>query len=432
MIKYLIVFNIFVCLTCEAKVYQLKELIALTKVHPEIKIEQFEVDKARSLFDRIDGETTRPKITILGGLGPNKSTKGDALSSYRSDNIDTVSYLANIDLKIPIFMFNRQGDLNRAAEGNVKVKEIEVQRKQADLIKKVKEYYYGFEYASSLNDFAISTLKDLDDVLGDMKEKKTKNEELTKIELFRSLAQVKKFEIEKGLSQSILGLKYITQDDDPKIEQDWIEYSQRELPTLEQLNSQLALTNFDLRKANIGVDAKQAWLTSEKKSQLPVFGIFSSFNYLNTAKSTKQSSKFAYDPYNKADFSVGIGFIWDIDFGVKASNVSTAQIELETVRVQQAFAQKNLPIKIEKIYLDLIEAQKKATELEKSYKTSKKLLNNVASGVALGIAPAKDIIESYTMKAAIYQQYVEAIYNYEMRLSDLSYEMGKELDPTLI
>jgi hypothetical protein len=357
MIKYLIVFNIFVCLTCEAKVYQLKELIALTKVHPEIKIEQFEVDKARSLFDRIDGETTRPKITILGGLGPNKSTKGDALSSYRSDNIDTVSYLANIDLKIPIFMFNRQGDLNRAAEGNVKVKEIEVQRKQADLIKKVKEYYYGFEYASSLNDFAISTLKDLDDVLGDMKEKKTKNEELTKIELFRSLAQVKKFEIEKGLSQSILGLKYITQDDDPKIEQDWIEYSQRELPTLEQLNSQLALTNFDLRKANIGVDAKQAWLTSEKKSQLPV---------------------------------------------------------------------------VEKIYLDLIEAQKKATELEKSYKTSKKLLNNVASGVALGIAPAKDIIESYTMKAAIYQQYVEAIYNYEMRLSDLSYEMGKELDPTLI
>ena len=431
MFKYLIVFNLFFCGTSNAKIYQLKELIALTKNHPEIKIEQFEVDKAQVLFDRIDGETSRPKLTILAGLGPNKSTQGNAITSYRSANIDTVTYLSNIDLKIPLFMFNRKNDLHRAAEGNVKVKEIEVQRKQADLIKKVKEYYYGFEYASSLNDFAISTLKDLDSVLSDMKEKKSKSEDLTKIELFRSLAQVKKFEIEKGLSQSILGLKYITQDVDPKIEQDWIEYSKREIPTLEELNTQLATSNFDLKKANLGVDAKSAWLTSEKKSQLPVFGIFSSFNYLSTAKSSKQSSKFANDPYNRSDFSVGIGLLWDIDFGIKSSNVSLAQIELEAVRTQQAFAQKNLPIKIEKIYLDLIEAQKKATELEKTYKSSKKFLNNIASGVAFGIAPAKDIIESYTLKASIYQQYVEALYNYEMRLSELSYEMGTELDPSL-
>jgi len=51
--------------------------------------------------------------------------------------------------------------------------------------------------------------------------------------------------------------------------------------------------------------------------------------------------------------------------------------------------------------------------------------------VALGITPAKDIIESYTLKAQIYQQFVEAAYNYEMKLAELSYEMGTELDPSL-
>ena len=86
---------------------------------------------------------------------------------------------------------------------------------------------------------------------------------------------------------------------------------------------------------------------------------------------------------------------------------------------------------MEKIYLDLVEAQKKASELEQSYKTSKKLLNNIASGVALGITPAKDIIESYTLKAQVYQQFVEAVYNYELKLAELSYEAGAEFDPAL-
>jgi outer membrane protein TolC len=433
MFKYLL-FTFIIANNAQAKVYQLKELIGLAKVHPEVQIENFEVEKAKTLFDRIDGET-RPKITILSGLGPNKGVTGNALATTQSSSIDTVTYLAKVDIKIPIFAFNRQNDLEKAATGNLKVKQLDVQRKEASLVRKVKEYYFGYQYASSLNEFAKSTLKDLDDVLSGMKENKNKkknsDEDYQKLSLFRSLAQVKKYEIEKGLAQGILGLRYITQADNPTIEQDWIEFNQREIPTLETLNQHLAETNVDLQKANVGVDAKAHYLSSEKKAMLPVFGVFSSFDWKNTAKAMKQTSKFAYDPYNTSDFAIGIGLIWDIDFGVKSSNVSVARIELETVKTQQAFAIKNLPIQIEKIYLDLIEAGQKASELEKSYKNSKKLLNNIASGVALGITPAKDIIESYTLKATIYQQFMEATYNYEMKLAELSYEMNTELDPTL-
>lgn len=431
--KHFLLLTLFISTASYARPYQLKELIELAKVHPEVLIETYEVEKAKTLFERIDGET-RPKLSLLAGIGPNKSVTGNALSTTQSSRVDTVTYLAKIDLKVPIFAFNRQNDLIKAADGNMKVKKLDVERKEADLVKKVKEYYYGFQYASSLNEFAGSTLSDLDDVIKGMKENKNKknsDEDFNKLSLFRSLAQVKKYEIEKGLAQSLLGLKYITQAQDPSVEQDWIEFNQKSIPTLEQLTNSLATTNIDLRKANIGVDAKTSFLTSEKKAQLPVFGIFSSFDFKQTPESTKQQAKFAYDPYNTSDFSIGIGLIWEIDFGVKASNVSAARIDLEQVKTQQAFAQKNLPIKIEKIYLDLVEAGQKATELEKSYKSSKKLLNNIATGVAMGITPSKDIIESYTLKAQIYQQFVEAAYNYEMKLAELSYEMGAELDPTL-
>lgn len=416
-----------------AKVYQLKELIEKAKTHPEVKIEQFEVDKANVLFDRIDGEF-RPRLSLVSGIGPNKSVKGNPLSSQQSSRVDTYTYMAEIELKVPLYAFGREKDMHEAATGNLKVKELDVKKKEAALIKKVKEYFYGYQYASSLNDFAGSTLKDLDEVISDMKEAKNKKngaEELTKLTLFRSLAQVKKYEIEKGLAQAKLGLKFISQDDDTKVEQDWIEFNQREIPSLESLQKNLASTNIDLQRANLGLEAKTRFLTGEKKSQLPVIGLFSSFDWKSTPRSTEQTSKFAYDPYNNSDFTIGVGLIWDIDFGIKSSNVSNARIELESIRAQQAFAVKNLPIQIEKIYLELVEAQKKAQELEQSYKTSKKLLNNIASGVALGITPAKDIIESYTMKAQIYQQMVEAIYNYEIKLAELSFEVGTELDSSL-
>jgi outer membrane protein len=434
-VKSLFLLTLFISTSAIAKPYELKELLSLVKSHPEIKIEQFEVEKAKTLFTRINGET-RPKLSILSGIGPNKSVTGNALSSTQSTDIDTVTYLAKIDLKIPLFAFNRQSDLEKAAQGNLSVKELDVKKAELLLAKKAKEYFYGFQYAASLNEFASSTLNDLDDVLKEMKasknKKSTAEEDFNKLTLFRSLAQVKKFEIEKGMAQGILGMKYITQESEPSIAQDWIEFTPRQIPTLEMLQQKLNDSNIDLKRANIGVVAKTAYLTSEKKSQLPVFGIFSSFDWRSTNKSTKQASEFAYDPYNTSDFSIGAGFIWDIDFGVKASNVSMARIELEAVKTQQAFALKNLPIQIEKTYLDLVEAQKKATELEKSYKSSKKLLNNVASGVALGITPAKDIIESYTMKAQIYQQFMESVYNYEMKLAELSFVMGTELDPTLL
>ena len=135
--KYLILIALIFAANTQAKTYQLKELIELAKVHPEVEIESFEVEKAKTLFERIDGET-RPKLTILSGIGPNKSVTGNALSTTQSTKIDTVTYLTKIDLQIPVFGFNRQKDLIAAATGNQKVKELDVLKKRTRAHKKSK------------------------------------------------------------------------------------------------------------------------------------------------------------------------------------------------------------------------------------------------------------------------------------------------------
>lgn len=421
-------FSLLIVADLSAKEYSYEELLEAVKKHPEVEIESAQVALAENNINKINGEML-PKISILAGIGPNYTRTGNALQSAKSDNINASTYLANIKIQIPVFAFNRAGDYKTASNNNVLVKKIDVEKKQAEMAKKLKEYYFGFQYASNLHRFAEDTLNDLTRALTEMEKSKAKNAQVDfeKLTLFKSLAMTKLFEIEKGLEQARIGLRFITSDPEATIAQDWIEFNPRELPSLADLLAKLEETNFDLRQVKVGLAARENLLKAEKKAYLPVFGIFAEADLRHTPKSENQQSVFAYDPFNRSDITVGFGFMWDIDFGIKKSNVEAASIELSTLQRKAQYAKANLPLKIQVAYSEVVEAQKKIEELERSYKLTKKMVTRIASGIALGLVPAKEIIDSYTMRAEMYQQLYESIYNYELRLADLSYELGTNL-----
>lgn len=421
-------FSLILSAPLSAKEYSFEELLECAKKHPEVEIESAQVALAENDINKINGEML-PKISLLAGLGPNYTRKGNALASTRSDDINAISYLANIKVQIPVFAFNRAGDYTTASKNNVLVKKIDIEKKQAEMSKKLKEYYFGFQYASNLHRFAQDTIADLTRALTEMEKSKAKNAEsdFEKLTIFKSLATTKLFEIEKGLEQAQIGLKFITSDPEATIAQDWIEFNPRELPPLSDLLAKLEETNFDLRQAKVGLIARESLVTAEKKAYLPVFGIFAEADLRHTPKSESQQSVFAYDPFNRSDITVGFGFMWDIDFGIKKSNVEAASIEFSKLQRQMQYAKNNLPLKVQVAYSEVVEAQKKIEELERSYKLTKKMVTRIASGIALGLVPAKEIIDSYTMRAEMYQQLYESIYKYELRLADLSYELGTNL-----
>ena len=224
----------------------------------------------------------------------------------------------------------------------------------------------------------------------------------------------------------------MTQDPQVNLSEEYLEQAIKNLPTLEELKKRLLNTNFDIKKATLGHEAKLSFYESEKKARLPVFGLFSSFEWKKTPDSQKQLSPFSYDPYHQSDFSIGVGFIWDFDWGSKNSLIDMARIETEILSRQKEFAQRNLPLKIEKLYLDCESSAKKAQELEKAYKLTKKIFSKKASGLALGMSAAKEIIESYTKKAEAYSLYLESVYEFEKNLALLSFEFGEELDSSLV
>lgn len=430
--KSLILFlSVFFLQTTKASVvkkYQFKELLSLVKKHPDLNKAEVEIEKARLLFKKIQGETG-PKFSALVGIAPNESVSGNSTASHSSEKLDTTTTLINLEVKYPLFMYNRSGNLKEANEYNVQIKVLEHKKKELELIRNLKEYYYGFKYASSLKSFAEDTIKDLDEAVNGIKPGKENDENSLKLKIFRSMAKAKLLEVNKGLELAKLGLRYITQDftsNDISLDEDWIEFRSSEKLDLKKLKTEILTTNIDYQRAVFGEKAKSLYSLSESKALYPVFGLFSKYEYRKTPGSEKQTSDFSYDPYNQSDFSLGIGFVWDFDFGSRQSQKMEAVLEAEQMKREKIFAENNLPLMFDKLTFEYEETFLKAEVYQQAYKDSKKLMTKVGSGVALGLAPAKDIIESYSLKAEAYKNYLEAVYQFELKDAEVRYFLGRE------
>lgn len=412
------------------KPVSLKEAINLTlKNNLEIKTETFKKNIALTDLDLIKGETST-KISLLAGVGPIKGKKGNYLG-YTDTNKWGPEWITSIDAKIPLYLWGREENLKKAATLNGKINELDVTKKQLEVIYKLKEAYYGQQYALSLYDFVKETEKDLTSAMKALQEKNAKKEDALKIEVFLHIVEEKRIEIEKSIKLAALGLKFYTGENNIANERTWIELDERELKELSYYKDLLQKNYPDLQKVKMGIEAKSNLLENEKKSYYPVIAALLKYDLAYTNQRTKQHNPFIYDQYNHSDVGAGIGFTWDFDFGVKKSKNDKLVLEIAELQSKEHFAKEGLSTLVEKSYMEVEATKKRAEALEKAYKTSKKWMSNIGTSIGLGLAPAKDIIDAYTTRAAVYKDYYEAIYNHQLAWAALSQAVGVEVDPLL-
>lgn len=422
----------------EKKAISLKEAITLAlKNNLEIKTESFKAPIAATDLTLIGGELS-PKISATTGFGPINGKKGN-FAGYQDTNTWGTEWIASVEAKIPLYVWGRGDDLRHAAQLNTEINQLDVTKKQNEVIGKLKEAYYGWQYALSLLDFISETQKDLESAIKAMEEKKTKKEDILKLEVFKYQIQEKRIQIEKSVKLAQTGVNFYIgqnlasdQNVNIKNERDWIEIDEREL---RDFNFYLDLMNTfypDIQKVQKGVLAKTDLLASEKKSQRPYFGALLKYDYAKTNQRTAQKNPFVYDPYNRSDAAIGVGITWDIDFGVKKSKIDKLVLEIAELRSKEVYANEGLKVLLYKSYMEVQEAQERAETLKKAYKSAKKWLTNIGTSVSLGLTPAKDIVDAYTTRALVYKDYYESLYHYQMAWSNLSNATGTEVDPLLL
>ncbi len=420
----------------KARVVTLKEAIASAlKNNLEIKSESFKAPIAATDITLIQGELS-PKINAMAGVGPINGKKGN-YTFYQDTNSWGTEWIASIEAKIPLYVWGRGDDLKHAALLNTEINQLDVNKKQNEIIFKLKEAYFGWQYALSLLDFVTETQKDLESAINALNEKKNgKKEDVLRLEVLKYQVQEKLVEIEKTVRLARMGVNfYIGQslkpDEAVQNEREWIEIDERELRDFDYYVDLMNTFYPDIQKVEKGILAKSDLLLSEKKSGRPVLGALVKYDYATTNQRTAQKNPFIVDNYNHSDVAFGVGITWDIDFGVKQSKQDKLVLEIAELRSKEMFAHEGLKVLLNKAYMEVEETKARAAALRNAYKSAKRWMTNIGSSVALGLTPAKDIVDAYTTRALVYKDYYESLYRYQMAWASLSSAVGTEVDPLI-
>ncbi len=421
-----------------ARVVSLKDAINLAlKNNLEIKTTGFQSEIAKTDLTLIKGELF-PKISSTVGVGPINGKKGN-YAGFVDQSTWGAEWIGSIEAKIPLFVWGRGNDLSKAANLNIEINKLDQTKKQNEIILKLKEAYYGWQYAMSLMDFVSDTHKDLESAVKALEDnKKGKKEDLLRLEVFKYQVEEKKIEIAKSVKLAQMGVAFYIGETlmlDPANavanERQWIEMDPRELKEFAYYLDLMNRSTPDLLKVGYGIEAKSSLLTSEQKATRPVFGALLKYDYAQTNQRTAQNNPFIYDTYNHSSVAAGVGLTWDIDFGVGKSKQDKLVLEIAELKSKQLFAEEGLKVLLNKSYMEVEEAQMRAETLKKAYKSAKKWLTNIETSVGLGLTPAKDIIDAYTTRALVFKDYYESLYRYQMSWAHLSEAAGVEVDPLL-
>ena len=184
------------------RVVSLKEAIDLAlKNNLEIKTESFKSPIAATDLTLIRGELF-PKINATAGVGPINGKKGSP-TAYQDTNTWGAEWIASIEAKIPLYVWGRGDDLRQAAQLNTEINQLDVTKKQNEIVFKLKEAYFGWQYALSLLDFVTETQKDLEAAISAIEEKKNgKKEDVLRLEVFKYQVQEKRIEKELSLLEN--------------------------------------------------------------------------------------------------------------------------------------------------------------------------------------------------------------------------------------
>ncbi len=409
-----------------------KLLIEARKNNSELKALSFKTEAAFWDTKRAKREFY-PKIQAQSGAGPIPRATGNALSSSEDKNVWGATYFGSIETVWPVYTWGRRDAAMNAAAFGQKVAEQDERIKEGEIRFNLKKSYYGALMASSLLSFVKEVEEEAKGVLENFEKENRSKKDRYRINILLSQVRSKKSEILSQYETALSAMALYSGIGDGKIlpREQGLEPVSRKLKSLEYYREIMRGFRPEIKKLMFGIEAKNSLAVFEKRAILPVFGFMGKYTFARTNVRQKQTSTFAYDPYNGYNLIFGVGLKWDFDFGV--SSAKGAKLESEAMELVETklYADDGLALLVKKAWLQVRSAQETLEASEEALSTGKKWLRSVVSQTNLGLADSKEIADAYEARASTLKNYYEAIFNHHMAWAQLSLEVGKEVDPIL-
>jgi outer membrane protein TolC len=409
-----------------------KLLLEAAKNNGELKVASFKSEAAFWDMKRAKREFY-PKIQAQAGAGPIPRATGNALSSSEDKSVWGATYFGSIETVWPVYTWGRRDAAMSAGVYGQKVVEQDKRIKEAEVRFNLKKSYYGALLASSLLSFVLEVEEEAQGVLENFEKENRSKKDRYRISILLSQIRAKKAEILREYETALSAMALYSGFGDGKIlpREEGIEPVTRNLRPLEYYLDLMRGFRPEIKKLMFGIEAKNALAVVEKRANLPIFGVMGKYTFARTNVRQKQTSSFAYDPYNGYNLIFGVGLKWDFDFGVSQAKAGRLESEARELAETKIYADDGLALLVKKAWLGARGAQETLVASQEALTTGKKWLRSVVSQTNLGLADSKEIADAYEARASTLKNYYEAIFNHHMAWAQLSLEVGKEVDPLL-
>lgn len=422
------------------KVLTLQQLLELAVARsPAIEISRSEVKSAKSDLKQVES-AFYPQFDTFVVMGPAADADEPQVVNGRiidpsPGGIFDIGIFGRLDFSLtqPLYTFGKLSNRKEAALRGVKAKQIEIEQKQAEVVLRVKQLYYGMVLANqgvSAADEAEEYFQEVRDrVAGLLKAGSLNVDESDLYMLDAYSAQAKSFraEAQKGYRVAYFGLKSMIgmpPEEDFELPQDSLPTEKKNLEAQGKYIEKALEHRPEIRQVKQGIDAQRYMVEATLADLYPTFFLRVLGSFAGAPGRDRFDSPYFTDEFNHAYAGAVAGLTWHFDFGIQRANVEKQRAEYSKLVNTKAYAEQNIPIQVANIYQEVIQYQKSMEAFGEAASASRKWVVVAFTNFDMGIGTAKRILEAIEKYGQNRGSYLEALYKYNVGLAELEYAIG--------
>lgn len=416
-------------------------LMAL-KAAPELGEAQSDIALATSKLEEAKSyRYPQFELKALGGPAPT-AYKSSVSPTIKTDeslfSFNALTWFTSADATLiqPLYTFGKISESMKAATHGIEVDRSRKQQRANEVVLKVHEYYNGLLLAREMKELVLEVEEILIRArtkaqnLLDLGSDTVDQMDLYKLDAFSGVASKFLEEAKKGEALALAALKArMGLPVDAQLETGT---ERLVIVDVEILPLKTYIDNARNRRPEFlqiaeGLKARSALVEAAKANYYPDIFLGGLVSWAYSEGRERISNPYITDQFNHLYGGVALGARWKIDFGITGAKVAGERAQYNRLLSTRDFADANVPLQVEKYYLDLIEAKNSATATRGAYLNAKKWAVTAIANFDFGMGPAKDIFEALQAYSSMRADFFKSIYNYRIAAANLDYATNEPL-----
>ncbi len=332
----------------------------------------------------------------------------------------------------PLYAGGKISSLGKQAKIGVEVSKEEARKTDLQIVRDVRQYYYGHVLARHLHRLGRETLERFEatETLtesiyrhGSGKVKKTdylRSKMMTSN--VRSIVELLKSNEELSLSAlaNVMGVSWNTTIAVADGEIPFVPYN----GNLDDLVAGANQYNPQMNQVRLGLAAREEKIIEARSGHLPVVALFGNLSRMENSYNGGLSTD-----ENRNTWQIGMAIELPIFNGLRTSKeVEEARLRLEKLRHENILLSEGVALQVKDAFLQIARSQGQV-------KTMKEALEAAAENRELNeraykqeMVETKDVIEAQLMEFLMHGQYLKALYDHQVHMGGLEYLVGKCID----